>query len=85
MDDRIYKTADFNLACYLFTRWLLFTKFEQVSNSSQKWNFVFLVPTDINLIQVLKSWDLPETQVVKDVLYKAKLLRAALNNHYNAA
>jgi hypothetical protein len=84
MDDRIYTTADFNLACYLFARWLLFTSFEKTENI-QKWKFVFTVPQDINLIEVLKSREAPESQLVKDVLYKAKLLKAELRNQYNGA
>ena len=77
-----YSTADFNLAVYLYLNWLLFIKFIPWEGTS-KGRFVFRIPATKDIDKLLEERELSENQIIRDILYKAKLLKAELKNFYN--
>lgn len=78
-----YKTSDFNLACYLTTEGLSLKHVEGWGNGLNRCSFVLLVPTEINLVELLQLWDSQDTDKVRKLLQQAKKLKSEIKNYFS--
>lgn len=82
--DNTYRTSDFNLATYLYAKWLELKTIETGSNSEkQRCTFVFSVPEQIDFIALLEMRSSPATEFFRNLLFKSKLLKNELKKHFN--
>ena len=81
-DSIIYKTSDFNLASYLYAKWLEYKQIEN-RNSTERCTFIFQVPITINFEEILKEWHSPKTDFLRTFAHKAKLLRTEIKEYFN--
>lgn len=78
-----YKTSDFNLACYLYAHWLQYLCIEGWKSYTERCNFVFTVPEAVNLVLLLSQRASPNTEGVRMLLFKSKLLKTELKKYYS--
>lgn len=83
MEENTYITSDFNLACYLYAKGLTYKKLDGNPKWTQRINFVFIVPEHIDLVSLLEEWKLSNTEFIRSVLFKSKLLKAEIKRFYD--
>ena len=79
--DNMYKTSDFNLACFLYAHGLLYKRIECENPETTRCTFVFEVPTSISLVELLAQRQSSDTDFLRTVLYKNKVLKTELKKY----
>lgn len=79
--EQLYRTSDLMLASFLLAQGLAFRKIENTESDVKRCTFVLAVPGGTNLLDLLSLWSSSETDFLKLVLRKNKILKTELGNY----
>lgn len=77
-----YKTTDYSLAAWLLTQGAVFAWIEKTKNET-KVNFLLNISDSIDFSRLMEIWHSPASDIYREIIRKAKLLKAELHNHYS--
>lgn len=77
-----YQTSDLNIACYLLSKGLIFKTLKDNWNR-QRVIFVLQVPDELNLEELLKSWENSiESAAIRKFAHYSKVMRGELKRYF---